>query len=84
MRPFIAKLFFDGIVSRGVGVTKWNMLTGTKTEARAGSYYDKIASFYDLTSSLTVWSISGPVFANHPLPVREEQKFWTRVAELGY
>jgi len=24
-------------------------LTATKTEARAGSYYDRIARFYDLT-----------------------------------
>jgi hypothetical protein len=28
------------------------VLTATKTEARAGSYYDKIAAFYDLTFKL--------------------------------
>ena len=27
-------------------------LNGTKTEARAGSYYDRIARFYDLTFKL--------------------------------
>src|ERR671912_152122 len=46
------------------------VLTGTKTEARAGSYYDKIASFYDLTFKLNGYGRSlDQYFANHPLPV---------------
>lgn len=46
------------------------VLTGTKTEARAGSYYDKIAAFYDLTFKLNGYGRSlDQYFANHPLPV---------------
>ena len=45
------------------------VLTGTKTEARAGSYYDKIAAFYDLTFKLNGYGRSlDQYFANHPLP----------------
>ena len=46
------------------------VLTGTKTETRAGSYYDKIASFYDLTFKLNGYGRSlDQYLANHPLPV---------------
>jgi ubiquinone/menaquinone biosynthesis C-methylase UbiE len=51
------------------------VLTGTKTEARAGSYYDKIASFYDLTFKLNGYGRSlDQYFANHPLPVSRGAK----------
>src|SRR5256714_10747298 len=46
------------------------VLTGTKTESPAGSYYDKIAAFYDLTFKLNGYGRSlDEYFANHPLPV---------------
>jgi len=45
-------------------------LTATKTEARAGSYYDRIARFYDLTFKVNGYGRSlDQYFANHPLPV---------------
>ncbi len=45
-------------------------LTATKTEARAGSYYDRIARFYDLTFKLNGYGRSlDQYFENHPLPV---------------
>ena len=45
-------------------------LTATKTEARAGSYYDKIWRFYDLTFKLNGYGRSlDQYFAVHPLPV---------------
>jgi len=45
-------------------------LTATKTEARAGSYYDRIARFYDLTFKLNGYGRSlDQYFASHPLPV---------------
>jgi len=51
------------------------VLTGTKHEARAGSYYDKIASFYDLTFKLNGYGRSlDQYFANHPLPVSRGAK----------
>lgn len=46
------------------------VLTATKTEARAGSYYDKIAAFYDLTFKLNGYGRSlDEYFFNHPLPI---------------
>jgi ubiquinone/menaquinone biosynthesis C-methylase UbiE len=46
------------------------VLTATKTEARAGSYYDKIAAFYDLTFKLNGYGRSlDQYFANNPLPI---------------
>jgi ubiquinone/menaquinone biosynthesis C-methylase UbiE len=46
------------------------VLTATKTEARAGSYYDKIAAYYDLTFKLNGYGRSlDQYFANYPLPV---------------
>jgi ubiquinone/menaquinone biosynthesis C-methylase UbiE len=46
------------------------VLTATKTEARAGSYYDKIAAYYDLTFKLNGYGRSlDQYLANHPLPV---------------
>ena len=46
------------------------VLTATKTEARAGSYYDKIAAFYDLTFKLNGYGRSLDQYFNlHPLPV---------------
>lgn len=46
------------------------VLTATKTEAPAGSYYDKIAAYYDLTFKLNGYGRSlDQYFANHPLPV---------------
>ncbi len=45
-------------------------LTATKTEAPAGSYYDKIAGLYDLTFKLNGYGRSlDQYFASHPLPV---------------
>ncbi len=45
-------------------------LTATKTEARAGSYYDRIARFYDLTFKVNGYGRSlDQYFATHPLPV---------------
>jgi ubiquinone/menaquinone biosynthesis C-methylase UbiE len=50
-------------------------LTATKTEARAGSYYDKIAAFYDLTFKLNGYGRSlDQYFANYPLPVSRGAK----------
>lgn len=46
------------------------VLTGTKNEARAGSYYDKIAAYYDLTFKLNGYGRSlDQYFANYPLPI---------------
>src|SRR5712691_1862532 len=51
------------------------VLTATKNEARAGSYYDKIAAFYDLTFKLNGYGRSlDQYFANHPLPVSRGAK----------
>jgi len=45
------------------------VLTATKDEARAGSYYDKIAAFYDLTFKLNGYGRSLDQYcSNHPLP----------------
>ena len=45
-------------------------LTATKTEARAGSYYDKIAHLYDLTFKLNGYGRSlDQYFETHPLPI---------------
>jgi ubiquinone/menaquinone biosynthesis C-methylase UbiE len=45
-------------------------LTATKTKARAGSYYDRIAKFYDLTFKLNGYGRAlDQYFENHPLPV---------------
>ena len=45
-------------------------LTATKSEARAGSYYDRIARFYDLTFKVNGYGRSlDQYFAIHPLPV---------------
>ncbi|HKO95623.1 MAG TPA: methyltransferase domain-containing protein [Pyrinomonadaceae bacterium] len=46
------------------------VLTTTKTEPRAGSYYDKIANVYDLTFKFNGYGRSlDHYFANHPLPI---------------
>lgn len=45
-------------------------LTATKTEARAGSYYDRIARIYDLTFKFNRYGRSlDQYFENHPVPV---------------
>jgi ubiquinone/menaquinone biosynthesis C-methylase UbiE len=45
-------------------------LTATKTEAKAGSYYDRIARFYDLTFKVNGYGRSlDQYFENHPLPI---------------
>jgi len=45
-------------------------LTATKNEARAGSYYDRIARFYDLTFKLNGYGRSlDQYFDNHPMPI---------------
>lgn len=45
-------------------------LTATKTEARAGSYYDKIARLYDLSFKLNGYGRSlDQYFARYPLPL---------------
>jgi ubiquinone/menaquinone biosynthesis C-methylase UbiE len=47
------------------------VLTATKNKARAGSYYDRIARFYDLTFKLNGYGRSlDQYFAQHPLPVQ--------------
>ena len=46
------------------------VLTGTKTEARAGTYYDKIAAAYDLTFKLNGYGRSlDQYFSENPLPI---------------
>jgi ubiquinone/menaquinone biosynthesis C-methylase UbiE len=51
------------------------VLTGTKTEARAGSYYNKIAAYYDLTFKLNGYGRSlDQYFGNYPLPVSRGAK----------
>lgn len=51
------------------------VLTATKTEARAGSYYDKIAAFYGLTFKLNGYGRAlDQYFDNHPLPVSRGAK----------
>jgi ubiquinone/menaquinone biosynthesis C-methylase UbiE len=51
------------------------VLTATKTEAPAGSYYDKIAAFYDLTFKLNGYGRSlDKYFGVHPLPVSRGAK----------
>ena len=51
------------------------VLTATKTEARAGSYYDRIERFYDLTFKLNGYGRSlDQYFETHPLPVFENAK----------
>ena len=46
------------------------VLTATKTKARAGSYYDRIARLYDLTFKVNGYGKSlDQYFASHPLPV---------------
>lgn len=50
-------------------------LTATKTEAKAGSYYDRIARFYDLTFKVNGYGRSlDQYFENHPLPVSRGAK----------
>ena len=56
------------------------VLTATKTEARAGSYYDRIERFYDLTFKLNGYGRSlDQYFETHPLPVFEN----ARVLDAG-
>jgi ubiquinone/menaquinone biosynthesis C-methylase UbiE len=50
-------------------------LTATKNEARAGSYYDRIARVYDLTFKVNGYGRSlDQYFAAHPLPVSRGAK----------
>ncbi len=50
-------------------------LTATKSEARAGSYYDRIARFYDLTFKVNGYGRSlDQYFRHHPLPVSRGAK----------
>src|ERR1041385_985256 len=50
-------------------------LTATKNEARAGSYYDRIARVYDLTFKVNGYGRSlDQYFANYPLPVSRGAK----------
>src|SRR6187397_804188 len=50
-------------------------LTATKTKARAGSYYDRIARLYDLTFKVNGYGRSlDQYFATHPLPVSRGAK----------
>ena len=51
------------------------VLTATKTQARAGSYYDRIERLYDLTFKLNGYGRSlDQYFEAHPLPVFENAK----------
>src|SRR5438552_6494219 len=46
------------------------VLTATKSEARAGSFYDRIERFYDLTFKVNGYGRSlNQYFETHPLPV---------------
>jgi ubiquinone/menaquinone biosynthesis C-methylase UbiE len=46
------------------------VLTATENEARAGSYYDRIARFYELTFKLNGYGRAlDQYFESHPLPV---------------
>ena len=55
-------------------------LTATETEARAGSFYDKIAKLYDLTFKLNGYGRSlDQYFANNPLPLSRG----TRILDAG-
>jgi ubiquinone/menaquinone biosynthesis C-methylase UbiE len=55
-------------------------LTATKTEAPAGSFYDKIARLYDLTFKVNGYGRSlDQYFAAHPLPLSNE----ARVLDAG-
>src|SRR3979411_877578 len=46
------------------------VLTATKNHARAGSFYDRIEGFYDLTFKLNGYGRSlDQYFDRHPLPV---------------
>ena len=50
-------------------------LTATKTEAPAGTYYDRIARLYDLTFKVNGYGRSlDQYFATHPLPVARGAK----------
>ena len=50
-------------------------LTATKNKARAGSYYDRIARFYDLTFKVNGYGRAlDQYFANHPLPISRGAK----------
>lgn len=50
-------------------------LTATKTKARAGSYYDRIARLYDLTFKVNGYGRAlDQYFANYPLPVSRGAK----------
>jgi len=50
-------------------------LTANKNEAKAGSYYDRIARFYDLTFKLNGYGKSlDQYFENHPLPLSRGAK----------
>lgn len=50
-------------------------LTATKTEAKAGSFYDKIAGIYDLTFKLNGYGRSlDQYLESHPLPITRGAK----------
>ena len=50
-------------------------LTATKTEAKAGTYYDRIARFYGLTFKVNGYGRSlDQYFSHHPLPVSRGAK----------
>lgn len=51
------------------------VLTATKTEARAGSYYNKIAAIYDFTFKVNGYGRSlDQYLANNPLPISRGAK----------
>src|ERR1041384_2125642 len=51
------------------------VLTATKTQARAGSFYDRIERFYDLTFKLNGYGRSLDQYLQaHPLPVFENAR----------
>src|SRR5215475_7793750 len=56
------------------------VLTATKTQARAGSFYDRIERVYDLTFKVNGYGKSlDKYFERHPLPVTEN----ARVLDAG-
>src|SRR3954468_23702003 len=51
------------------------VLTATKTQARAGSFYDRIERFYDLSFKVNGYGKSlDQYLQNHPLPVFESAR----------
>ena len=75
------RLGFNNFDSTGIEIIMAEyVLTATKTQARAGSFYDRIERAYDLTFKLNGYGKSlDKYFEQHPLPVSEN----ARVLDAG-